>query len=63
MGVAPVDDPQYVVSVNLGYPTTITSSAAAAPLFHTIMSQVLKTYRVKPSTSSPADYPPLLTRK
>lgn len=58
MGVAPVDDPQYVVSVNLGYPTTITSSAAAAPLFHTIMSQVLKTYRVKPSTSSPADYPP-----
>jgi len=58
MGVAPVDDPQYVVSVNLGYPTTITSSAAAAPLFHTIMSQVLKTYRVKPSTSTPADYPP-----
>lgn len=58
MGVAPVDDPQYVISVNLGYPTTITSSAAAAPLFHTIMSQVLKTYRVKPSTSSPADYPP-----
>lgn len=58
MGVAPVDDPQYVVSVNLGYPTTITSSAAAAPLFHTIMSQVLKTYRVRPSTSSPADYPP-----
>lgn len=58
MGVAPVDDPQYVVSVNLGFPTTITSSAAAAPLFHTIMSQVLKTYRVKPSTSSPANYPP-----
>jgi cell division protein FtsI (penicillin-binding protein 3) len=58
MGVAPVDDPQYVVSVNLGFPTTITSSAAAAPLFHTIMSQVLKTYRVKPSTTSPAGYPP-----
>ncbi|AGW41684.1 penicillin binding protein transpeptidase domain-containing protein [Leifsonia xyli subsp. cynodontis DSM 46306] len=58
MGVAPLDDPQYVVSVNLGYPTTITSSAAAAPLFHTIMSQVLKTYRVKPSTSGSADYPP-----
>jgi cell division protein FtsI (penicillin-binding protein 3) len=58
MGVAPVDDPQYVVSVNLGYPTTLTSSAAAAPLFHTIMSQVLKTFRVKPSTTPPADYPP-----
>jgi cell division protein FtsI (penicillin-binding protein 3) len=58
MGVAPVDDPEYVVSVNLGYPTTLTSSAAAAPLFHTIMSQVLKTFRVKPSTTPPADYPP-----
>jgi len=58
MGVAPVDDPEYVISVNLGYPTTLTSSAAAAPLFHTIMSQVLKTFRVKPSTTSPADYPP-----
>jgi cell division protein FtsI (penicillin-binding protein 3) len=58
MGVAPVDDPQYVVSVNIGYPTTITSSAAAAPLFKTIMSQVLKAFRVKPSTSAPADDPP-----
>jgi cell division protein FtsI (penicillin-binding protein 3) len=58
MGVAPVDDPQYVVSVNIGYPTTITSSAAAAPLFKTIMSQVLKTFRVKPSTSAPSDIPP-----
>jgi len=58
MGVAPVDDPQYVVSVNIGYPTTITSSAAAAPLFKTIMSQVLKNYRVKPSTSPPSDLPP-----
>jgi cell division protein FtsI (penicillin-binding protein 3) len=26
------------------------SSAAAAPVFHKIMSQVLKTYRVPPST-------------
>jgi cell division protein FtsI (penicillin-binding protein 3) len=58
MGVAPVDDPQYVVSVNIGYPTTITSSAAAAPLWRTIMSQVLQTYRVKPSTIAPANYPP-----
>jgi cell division protein FtsI (penicillin-binding protein 3) len=58
MGVAPVDDPQYVVSVNIGYPTTITSSAAAAPLFKTIMSQVLKNYRVKPSTSPPSNLPP-----
>ncbi|MDQ1583873.1 MAG: hypothetical protein QOF36_1927 [Microbacteriaceae bacterium] len=58
MGVAPADNPQYVVSVNLGYPTTLTSSAAAAPLFKTIMSQVLKTYRVKPSTTPPPNYSP-----
>lgn len=57
MAVAPVDDPQYVVSVNLGYPTTITSSLAARPLFKDIMSQVLKTYRVKPSTTPESDYP------
>ena len=58
MGVVPVDDPQYVVSVNIAYPTTITWSMAAAPLFKTIMTQVLKTYRVKPSTQPSPDYPP-----
>ncbi|WP_022899226.1 peptidoglycan D,D-transpeptidase FtsI family protein [Humibacter albus] len=57
MGVAPVDDPQYIVSVNIGFPTTITSSLAAGPLFKTMMSQVLKTFRVQPSTAPPADYP------
>jgi cell division protein FtsI (penicillin-binding protein 3) len=58
MGVAPVDDPQYLVSVNIGYPTKIKMSPAAAPLFHTVMSQVLKTYRVSPSDSAPSMLPP-----
>lgn len=58
MGVVPVQDPQYVVSVNLGYPATITSSAATATLFHQVMSEVLKTFRVPPSNSSPANYTP-----
>ncbi|MHA7986343.1 peptidoglycan D,D-transpeptidase FtsI family protein [Rathayibacter sp. CAU 1779] len=57
MGVAPVDDPQYLVSVNIGFPTTITSSLAAGPLFKTMMSQVLKAYRVQPSTAPAANYP------
>ena len=57
MGVAPVDDPQYVVSVNIGFPTTITSSRAAGPLFKTMMSQVLKAFRVQPSTAAEANYP------
>lgn len=57
MGVAPVDNPQYLVSVNLGFPTTITSSLAAGPLFKTMMSQVLTSLRVPPSTAPPANYP------
>ncbi|QDZ13673.1 peptidoglycan D,D-transpeptidase FtsI family protein [Humibacter ginsenosidimutans] len=57
MGVAPVDDPQYLVSVNIGFPTTIRTSMAAGPLFKLMMSQVLKDYRVQPSTGSPANYP------
>ncbi|KZC94415.1 MULTISPECIES: peptidoglycan D,D-transpeptidase FtsI family protein [Clavibacter] len=49
-GMAPAEDPQYVVSISLANPDTIKSSAAAAPVFQKIMSQVLKTYRVPPST-------------
>jgi cell division protein FtsI (penicillin-binding protein 3) len=57
MGVAPVDDPQYLVSVNIGFPTTIRTSMAAGPLFKMMMSQVLKAYRVQPSTGRAANYP------
>lgn len=59
MGVAPVDNPQYLVDVNIGFPTKMGGmSPAAAPLFHTVMSQVLKTFRVSPSTSAPTMLPP-----
>jgi len=58
MGVAPVDDPQYLVTVNIGFPANMRMSDAAAPLFHTVMSQVLKTYRVSPSNSAPTMLPP-----
>lgn len=50
VGVAPVDDPQYVVMVTLDQPTRVTSSAATATAFQKAMTQVLKTYRVQPST-------------
>lgn len=49
-GMAPSDDPQYVVSVTIAKPVTITSALAAAPVFQKVLSQVLKTYRVQPST-------------
>lgn len=56
-GIAPAEDPQYVVLVTFTKPSTIKTSAAAAPTFKKIMSQVLTKYRVPPSTS-PSTYPP-----
>lgn len=50
VGFAPADDPEYVVIVTLDEPTRITSSAATAAGFQMAMTQVLKTYRVSPST-------------
>lgn len=49
-GIAPADDPQFVVVVTYGRPDTMKTSAAAAPSFRSIMTQVLKTFRVEPST-------------
>lgn len=51
VGFAPVDDPQYVVVVTLDEPTKVVSSAATASAFQKAMTQVLKTYRVSPSTA------------
>ena len=53
VGFAPADDPQYVVVVTLDEPTKVTSSAANATAFQKAMTQVLKTYRVMPSTTAP----------
>ncbi|MBX9470466.1 peptidoglycan D,D-transpeptidase FtsI family protein [Microcella sp.] len=49
-GLAPADDPQFVVVVTYGRPDTMKTSATAAPTFRSIMTQVLKTFRVEPST-------------
>jgi len=49
-GAFPVDDPQYVVVVTFAKPVTMKSSSAAIPTFNAIMKQVIKTYRVTPST-------------
>jgi cell division protein FtsI (penicillin-binding protein 3) len=56
-GVAPAENPEYVVSVNIADPVTLTSSAAAAPVFQKVMTQVLKAYRVKPSTDPAPNFP------
>ena len=56
-GFAPADDPQYVVVVTLDEPSTIKSSSANAPAFREAMTQVLKTYRIMPSSSASPDLP------
>jgi cell division protein FtsI (penicillin-binding protein 3) len=56
-GLAPADNPQYVVSVTIAKPVTIDSALAAAPVFQKIMSQVLKQNRVLPSTTPAPDLP------
>ncbi|MFB2582830.1 peptidoglycan D,D-transpeptidase FtsI family protein [Herbiconiux sp. P15] len=56
-GLAPAEDPQYVVSVSIAKPVTIDSALAAAPVFQKIMSQVLKQNRVLPSTVPAPDMP------
>jgi cell division protein FtsI (penicillin-binding protein 3) len=48
-GFAPADDPQFVVSVSLADPVNMNTSAAPAPIFQEVMSQVLKKYRAVPS--------------
>ncbi|MFD5215218.1 peptidoglycan D,D-transpeptidase FtsI family protein [Microbacterium sp. NPDC058345] len=54
VGIAPIEDPQYVVVVTLDEPTRIRSSAATASAFQKAMTQVMKTYSVAPS-SQPMD--------
>jgi cell division protein FtsI (penicillin-binding protein 3) len=55
-GIAPADDPQYVVvvSAGLGYSGF---SSDIAPTLHDIMAQTLTTFRVGPSVGSAAELP------
>ncbi|GAA3944593.1 penicillin-binding protein 2 [Microbacterium soli] len=50
VGIAPIEDPQYVVVVTLDEPTKMRSSAATAVAFQQAVTQVMKTYRVPPSS-------------
>ncbi len=52
-GIAPADNPEYVVIVTLVKPDIMKTSYAAAPVFQEIMARVLKTYRV-PLSNQPA---------
>ena len=52
VGLAPAEDPEYAVIVSFVRPDIMKSSFAAAAPFQKIMAQVLKTYRVAPSTTA-----------
>ncbi|RZS66551.1 cell division protein FtsI (penicillin-binding protein 3) [Agromyces ramosus] len=56
-GFAPADDPQFVVSVSIMNPVKMNSSAASAPVFQQVMSQVLKKYRTVPSGAPAPELP------
>jgi cell division protein FtsI (penicillin-binding protein 3) len=57
-GFAPADDPAFVVSVSIMDPVKMNSSAASAPVFQQVMSQVLKKYRTVPSGAAAPELPP-----
>lgn len=57
-GIAPVEDPRFIVGVTIYKPVGETNSVKATGPFKAIMQQALKHYRVPPSTSEPrADIP------
>lgn len=56
-GLAPAEDPDYVVYVVIANPVKMNTSEATAPVFQQVMTQVLKTYREQPSTTPAVNYP------
>ena len=57
IGMAPADHPKYVVAVMLYKSRRTSSSLGATPVFKQIMQQVLRAYRVPPSTTKSANIP------
>ena len=51
VGLAPVEDPKYIVAVTAFKSRTVSNSLGATPGFVSVMKQVLKTYAVPPSTT------------
>ena len=56
-GIFPADNPEYAVIVTLGKPDIMKTSSAAAAPFRNIVTQVIKTFRIEPSTEPAPDVP------
>jgi len=57
IGVAPADNPQYVLAVTIYKPRTVGTSIGATPPFKMILEQVLRMFRVPPSTGKAPTIP------
>lgn len=58
VGMAPANDPQYIVSVNIQHPKKGTFGGdVAAPVFSKIMTHVLENRKIPPSKSTTLPYP------
>jgi len=56
-GMFPAEDPEFAVVVTMGKPDIMKTSAGAAPAFRKILTQLIKTYRVTPSTKKAPEIP------
>jgi cell division protein FtsI (penicillin-binding protein 3) len=57
VGMAPMDDPRFIVEVVLQRPKGSIYGITNGPVFRSVMSQALRTYNVPPSTGEPARLP------
>lgn len=57
VGMAPMDDPRFIVEVVLQRPKGSIYGITNGPVFRSVMSQVLRTYNIQPSTGEPARLP------
>jgi cell division protein FtsI (penicillin-binding protein 3) len=57
VGMAPMDDPRFIVEVVLQRPKGNIYGITQGPVFRSVMSQALRTYNIQPSTGEPARLP------
>ncbi|WP_426225669.1 peptidoglycan D,D-transpeptidase FtsI family protein [Pseudarthrobacter sp. DSP2-3-2b1] len=57
VGMAPMDDPRFIVEVVLQRPKGDIYGITQGPVFRSVMSQALRTFNIQPSTGEPARLP------
>jgi cell division protein FtsI (penicillin-binding protein 3) len=57
IGMAPMDDPRFIVEVVLQRPKGSIYGITNGPVFRSVLSQVLRTYNIQPSTGEPVRLP------